>query len=264
MALLWQQRRRWAGKNNDAVQVDNVDKLQSQIWVYGRIIWYEKHIWALSIASTCHSRSTERHQAFVYSTGQREKYSAGQWRCRKKNKIRNERTNQTFIFRFKLKWTEQRRIKWLESFLKMLYVETVNLSMNIMMRTNESMPCSIVEHSLIRLVHCVRMQAAMRARQHPKELPNACMCRKSDGNQATTCSYSAHNERCKLWITSRAACEPRTLWKRAARTQFIIKFSVRSLSIGGTERTTCARIIRTICFFYFLVDVVVVPFCVCT
>lgn len=59
----WQQQRqvdensrkktaKWAGKNNDAVQVDNVDKLQSRIWVYGRIIWFEKHIWALSKAST--------------------------------------------------------------------------------------------------------------------------------------------------------------------------------------------------------------------
>lgn len=96
---------------------------------------------------------------------------------------------------------EQQRMKRVESFSRMLYVETVMLSMNRTMQTNESMQCSIVEHSLIRLVHCVRMQAAARAPtsegtdvQKVRRQPPAL-------TELTT-------DRCKLWIRSRAACDP--------------------------------------------------------
>lgn len=125
----------------------------------------------------------------------------------------------------------------------MLFVETVSRSMNITMHTNESMPCSIVEHSLIRLVHCVRMQAAA----HPKELPNARMCRKSDGNHLRL--PRSHR---MVQVVNHIACSmrpeayPRNLWERAARTQFIIKFSGPKSGASDTERTACARIIRTI------------------
>lgn len=89
----WQQQRRWAGKNNDALQVDNVDKLQSRIWVYGRIIWFGKN-------TSEHSRKQRPAAAGRPSTqatirifnGPTRKMFSGTKAMRKMNKKRNERT----------------------------------------------------------------------------------------------------------------------------------------------------------------------------